>query len=152
MIEKAPRTDGAPPGAGQGARDRKAAAEIGAPCGAALPGVRLHCIHRHVLPSPNNSNTIPRSQRLAGARWYLACQNALIAMSGSFDALLDDGREQKHIHLNRSHYGLYVCPMIWRVLDNFSSNSVCMVLASDRYLEADYFRDYAEFVTGQQHA
>ena len=76
----------------------------------------------------------------------------LIAMSGSFDALLDDGREQKHIHLNRSHYGLYVCPMIWRVLDNFSSNSVCMVLASDRYLEADYFRDYAEFVTGQQHA
>jgi hypothetical protein len=73
----------------------------------------------------------------------------IIAMSGSFDAVLDDGREQKRVHLNRSHYGLYICPMIWRVLDNFSSNSVCMVLASDRFLEADYFRDYAEFLKGQ---
>jgi hypothetical protein len=73
----------------------------------------------------------------------------IIAMSGSFDAVLDDGRQQKHVHLNRSHYGLYICPMIWRVLDNFSSNSVCMVLASDRYLESDYFRDYAEFLKAQ---
>lgn len=73
----------------------------------------------------------------------------IIAMSGSFDAVLDDGHAQKHVHLNRSHYGLYICPMIWRVLDNFSSNSVCMVLASDRYLEADYFRDYAEFRKAQ---
>lgn len=75
----------------------------------------------------------------------------IIAMSGSFDAVLDDGREQKRVHLNRSHYGLYICPMIWRVLDNFSSNSVCMVLASDRFLEADYFRDYAEFLKGRLH-
>jgi hypothetical protein len=75
----------------------------------------------------------------------------IIAMSGSFDAQLDDGHERKHIHLNRSHYGLYICPMVWRVLDNFSSNSVCMVLASDRYLEEDYFRDYAEFVKVRHH-
>lgn len=70
----------------------------------------------------------------------------IIAMSGSFDVVLDDGKEKKRVHLNRSYNGLYVCPMIWRELDNFSSGSVCMVLASNRYDEADYYRDYAEFM------
>ncbi len=70
----------------------------------------------------------------------------IIAMSGSFDVLLDDGKDKKRVHLNRSYYGLYVCPMIWRELDNFSSGSVCMVLASHEYDEADYFRDYAKFM------
>ncbi len=70
----------------------------------------------------------------------------IIAMSGSFDIALDDGVEKKRFHLARSYYGLYVCPMIWRELDNFSSGSVCMVLASNRYSEADYIRDHAEFV------
>ena len=70
----------------------------------------------------------------------------IVAMSGSFDIVLDDGREKKRIHLNRSYYGLYVCPMIWRELDNFSSGSVCMVLASNRYDEADYYRDYQDFL------
>jgi hypothetical protein len=69
----------------------------------------------------------------------------IIAMSGSFDVILDDGAQQKRFHLNRSYFGLYVCPMIWRALDNFSSGSVCMVLASILYDEADYFRDYEEF-------
>jgi hypothetical protein len=50
------------------------------------------------------------------------------------------------IHLNRSYSGLYVCPMIWRALDNFSSGSVCMVLASNRYEEDDYYREYSEYV------
>ena len=67
-------------------------------------------------------------------------------MSGSFDILLDDGYEKKKYHLNRSYYGLYVCPMIWRTIDNFSSGSVCLVLASDFYSEADYYRDYDEFL------
>ena len=67
-------------------------------------------------------------------------------MSGSFDVLLDDGREKKTFHLNRSYVGLYLCPMIWRELDNFSSGSVCMVLASSRYDEGDYYRDYPEFM------
>jgi hypothetical protein len=71
----------------------------------------------------------------------------IIAMSGSFDITLDDGRQKKRIHLCRSYYGLYVCPMIWREMDNFSSGAVCLVLASNTYDEADYFRDYGEFVS-----
>ena len=70
----------------------------------------------------------------------------IIAMSGSFDVVLDDGYEKKRFHLNRSYYGLYVCPMIWRELDNFSSGSVCMVLASNFYDEADYYRDYNDYL------
>ncbi len=70
----------------------------------------------------------------------------IIAMSGSFDVVLDDGKNKRRIHLNRSYNGLYVCPMIWRELDNFSSGSVCMVLASNHYDESDYYRDYQEFL------
>ena len=73
----------------------------------------------------------------------------IIAMSGSFDVVLDDGSQKKRYHLNRSYTGLYVCPMIWRELDNFSSGSVCMVLASNRYDEADYYRNYNEYLTDQ---
>lgn len=73
----------------------------------------------------------------------------IIAMSGSFDVVLDDGKEKKRVHLNRSYNGLYVCPMIWRELDNFSSGSVCMVLASNRYDESDYYRDYQEYIAAQ---
>lgn len=70
----------------------------------------------------------------------------MIAMSGSFDVTLDDGREKRKHHLNRSYYGLYICPMIWRDIDNFSSGSVCMVLASDYFDESDYYREYADFL------
>ncbi len=70
----------------------------------------------------------------------------IVAMSGSFDVVLDDGFEKKRFHLNRSYNGLYVCPMIWRELDNFSSGSVCMVLASNLYDESDYYRDYEIFL------
>jgi len=73
----------------------------------------------------------------------------IIAMSGSFDVVLNDGQNKKRIHLCRSYYGLYVCPMIWREIDNFSSGSVCMVLASNRYDERDYYRDYGEFLRAQ---
>jgi hypothetical protein len=73
----------------------------------------------------------------------------IIALSGSFDVILDDGTQKKRFHLNRSYYGMYVRPMIWRELDNFSSASVCMVLASNLYDEADYYRDYDEFVRAQ---
>jgi hypothetical protein len=73
-------------------------------------------------------------------------------MSGSFDVALDDGKEKKRFHLNRSYYGLYVCPMMWWDLDNFSSGAVCMVLASAHYDEFDYIRDYNQFViTTQKH-
>lgn len=76
----------------------------------------------------------------------------IIAMSGSFDVVLDDGREKKRIHLNRSYNGLYVCPMIWRELDNFSTGAVCMVLASSKYDEDDYFRDYGDFMRARWQA
>lgn len=77
-----------------------------------------------------------------GGHAHKGLHQLIIAMSGSFDVLLDDGYERKRFHLNRSYYGLYVCPMIWRELDNFSSGSVCLVLASNLYDEADYYRDY----------
>jgi hypothetical protein len=81
-----------------------------------------------------------------GGHAHKALQQLIIAMSGSFDVVLDDGENKKRVHLNRSYNGLYVCPMVWRELDNFSSGSVCMVLASNKYDEADYYRDYAEFL------
>lgn len=81
-----------------------------------------------------------------GAHAHKGLQQFIIAMSGSFDVVLDDGKSQKRFHLNRSYYGLYVCPMMWRYLDNFSSGAVCMVLASDYYNEDDYIRDYDAFL------
>jgi hypothetical protein len=81
-----------------------------------------------------------------GGHAHKELRQLIIAMSGSFDVLLDDGSEKKRFHLNRSYEGLYVCPMIWRELDNFSSGSVCMVLASNRYAESDYYRDYDQFL------
>jgi hypothetical protein len=73
-------------------------------------------------------------------------QQFFIAMSGSFDILLDDGKNKQKYHLNRSYYGLYVTSMIWREIDNFSSGSVCMVLASTYYDETDYYRNYQDFL------
>ena len=81
-----------------------------------------------------------------GGHAHKELQQLIVAMSGSFDVILNDGREKKRFHLNRSYYGLYVCPMIWRELDNFSSGSVCMVLASNFYDESDYYRDFQEFL------
>ncbi len=80
------------------------------------------------------------------AHGHKALHQLMIAMSGSFDVTLDDGKEKKIFHLNRSYYGLYIPPMMWRDLDNFSSGAVCMVLASDFYDENDYFRDYQDFI------
>ncbi len=87
-----------------------------------------------------------------GGHAHKGLHQLIIAMSGSFDVVLDDGREKKRIHLNRSYNGLYICPMIWRELDNFSSGSVCMVLASNIYDEADYYREYADFMRARWQA
>lgn len=72
-------------------------------------------------------------------------EQVIIAMSGSFDVLVDDGQRQMKFHLNRSYYGLYLPKKVWREIDNFSSGAVCLVLASTLYDESDYFRDYGEF-------
>ena len=74
------------------------------------------------------------------------CHQFLIAISGSFDVILYDGRDKHRYHLNRSYYGLYIPPLIWRELDNFSSGSVCLALASECYDEKDYLRDYSVFL------
>jgi hypothetical protein len=84
-----------------------------------------------------------------GGHAHKGLQQLIIAMSGSFDVVLDDGRNKRRIHLNRSYQGLYVCPMIWRELDNFSSGSVCLVLASNKYDEDDYYRDYEQYLQAQ---
>jgi hypothetical protein len=81
-----------------------------------------------------------------GGHAHRVLHEFIIAMSGSFDVILDDGTQKKRFHLNRSYFGLYVRPMIWRELDNFSSGSVCMVLASSFFDESDYYRNYDEFV------
>lgn len=81
-----------------------------------------------------------------GGHAHKELSQLIIAMSGSFDVILDDGENKKRVHLNRSYQGLYVCPMIWRELDNFSSGSVCLVLASNLYSEDDYFRDKHDFM------
>ena len=81
-----------------------------------------------------------------GGHAHKELSQLIIAMAGSFDVIIDDGQAKKRYHLNRSYYGLYICPMIWRELDNFSSGSVCMVLASNRYDEADYYRDYQQYL------
>ena len=74
------------------------------------------------------------------------CEQFIVSLSGAFDVVLDDGFGRQRFHLNRSHYGLYVTPLTWRELDNFSSNSVCLVLASEPYDESGYVRSYDDFV------
>ena len=82
---------------------------------------------------------------IRGGHAYKELSEFIIAVSGSFDVVLDDGQEKRTYSLNRSYYGLYVPKMIWRSLENFSTNSLCMILASQKYDEADYIRDYQDF-------
>lgn len=81
-----------------------------------------------------------------GGHAYRETEEFIIALSGSFDVVIDDGKGNvQTFHLNRSYYGLYVPQMIWRQMVNFSTNSVALVLASTRYNAEDYIRDYEEF-------
>lgn len=81
-----------------------------------------------------------------GGHAHKELEQLIIASSGSFDVVLNDGEQQKRFHLNRPYFGLYICPYIWRELDNFSSGSVCTVLASRLYEEEDYFREYQDYL------
>lgn len=80
-----------------------------------------------------------------GGHAHRRLQQFIIAASGSFDVVVDDAVDRKSFFLNRSYYGLYIPTMVWRELQNFSSGSVCLVLASDFYDESDYFRDYEQY-------
>lgn len=81
-----------------------------------------------------------------GGHAHKEMHQMIIAMSGSFDVVLDDGAAKRRVHLNRSYHGLYVCPMVWRELDNFSSGAVCLSLASNYFDENDYYREYSDFI------
>ena len=83
---------------------------------------------------------------LRGGHAHKELRQLIVSVSGSFDITLDDGKNKKTVSLNRPYYGLYVIPGIWRELSNFSSGAICLVLASHRYDENDYFRNYDEFV------
>jgi hypothetical protein len=76
------------------------------------------------------------------------CHQFVIAISGSFDISLDDGESKTRYQLNRSYFGLHITPKVWRVLDNFSSGAVCLVLASESYDPNGYYREYEQFLEG----
>lgn len=85
-----------------------------------------------------------------GGHAHRELQQLLVSVMGSFDVLLDDGRHKRVVTLNRAYQGLLVPRLIWRDLLNFSSGAVCLVLASLPYGEADYIRDYSEFLSLKQ--
>ena len=80
-----------------------------------------------------------------GGHAYRESEEFIVALSGSFDVVIDDGNEKQVFSLNRSYYGLYVPKMMWREMENFSTNSLALVLSSTPFDEADYIRDYEEF-------
>lgn len=80
------------------------------------------------------------------AHGHRELEQLIVAASGSFDITIDDGKNKKTIQLNRPYIGLHIKPGIWRDISNFSSGAICLVLASELYSEADYLRDYADFI------
>ncbi len=92
---------------------------------------------------------VPGGER-RGGHAYQRLHEVIIALSGSFEVHLDDGTRRRTHLLSRGYVGLYVPNMIWRELENFSTNAVCLILASEPYSEGDYLRDYAEFLQWQR--
>ncbi len=80
-----------------------------------------------------------------GGHAYKTLQEFIVALSGSFDVILNDGKEEKRFSLNRSYMGLYVPKMIWRQMENFSTNSLVLIVADQEYKESEYIRDFNEF-------
>ena len=81
-----------------------------------------------------------------GGHAYKETEEFVIALSGSFDVIVDDGKEKRTFHMNRSYYALYIPKGMWREIDNFSTNSLALEFASTRYNPDDYIRDYNEFI------
>jgi dTDP-4-dehydrorhamnose 3,5-epimerase-like enzyme len=81
-----------------------------------------------------------------GGHAHKELNQLIVAASGSFNVVLDDGRSKKVIELNRPNFGLLIVPGIWRELINFSSGAICLVLASQKYIESDYVREYNNFI------
>ena len=81
-----------------------------------------------------------------GAHAHKQCHQFLVAASGAFEVALDDGKNKRTVLLNRPFYGLHVPPGVWAAEQAFSSGSICLVFASEKYIEEDYIRDYNEFL------
>lgn len=88
---------------------------------------------------------VPGGQ-VRGGHAFKQQQELIVALSGSFDVMVDDGKEQKIFSLNRSYYGLYIPAGLWRRMQNFSTNSLAVVLSSTQYNESDYIRSFDEFL------
>ena len=88
---------------------------------------------------------VPGGQ-IRGGHAFRTQQEFIVALSGSFDVIVDDGMEKHKFSLNRSYYGLYIPPGYWRQMENFSTNSLAVVLSSTPYEEDDYIRDYKDFL------
>ena len=88
---------------------------------------------------------IPENE-VRGGHAHKELQQFIVAVSGSFDVILDTGEDKERVSMRGSEVGLHINPMVWVDLENFSASAVCMVLASDRYLESDYYRNYAEYL------
>jgi len=86
------------------------------------------------------------AESIRGGHAHKSLNQIIIPLSGSFNIELDDGDNKKNIHLYRPYQGLFLCQMIWREINYFSSGAVCLVLASDIYNENDYYRSYPEFI------
>ena len=86
------------------------------------------------------------AESIRGGHAHKVLKQLLIPLAGSFNVLLDDGKNKKEINLYRPYQGLLICPMIWRELNQFSSGAVCLVLASEKYDESDYFRVHKDFL------
>ncbi len=81
-----------------------------------------------------------------GGHAFKQQQEMIIALSGSFDVIIDDSQEKQTFHLNRSYYGLFIPPGYWRQMENFSTNSLAVVMSSTRFEQEDYIRDYSQFI------
>jgi dTDP-4-dehydrorhamnose 3,5-epimerase-like enzyme len=88
---------------------------------------------------------VPGGQ-VRGGHAFKEQREFIVALSGSFDVVVDDGTHKQSFSLNRSYYGLYIPCGLWRQMENFSTNALAIVLSSTKYLKSDYIRDYAEFL------
>ncbi|MBN2486821.1 MAG: WxcM-like domain-containing protein [Bacteroidales bacterium] len=82
---------------------------------------------------------------IRGGHAFRETEELIVALSGSFDVVLNDGGQEHRFHLNRSYYGLFVPKMFWRMIENFSTNSLALIIASTDYSEGDYIRDFDDF-------
>lgn len=116
------------------------------------PRGNLSVIENDVIPFPIKRvyylYDVPSAAE-RGGHSHIEQQEFLIALSGSFDVILNDGKDQKTITLNKPFEGLLITNEIWRELKNFSSGSVCLVIASDVFKEEDYIREYEDYLTSK---